>query len=728
METPERAGWTALLRRRISARTLKTTGVVLLLVLLVSAVVSWLTVYTLSRDLPSPARLQAIEPAIKTLIFAADGDTLREYYRQNRIPIPLAEIPPTLVQAVLDTEDRDFYDHYGVSVRGFARAVVANLRSGRAAQGGSTLTMQLARSLFLHHRKEWTRKVREILLALQIERTYTKDEILEMYLNTIYFGPAYGIEAASVAFFGRGVRDLEPAEMTLLAGVLNNPGYYSPYRHLDRSYQRRATILANMVRAGHLSGEEAEEIGATEVTIIDRPDEDPIAPYFVEQIRQYLEQNYGVQALYEEGLRVYTTIDSDLQMAAERFLEEHLVRLEQQEKYEFTRALYDSLNAEVDPAERPLPKYLQGALVFLDARTGAVRAMVGGRDFGSSKFNRAVQARRQPGSVFKPFLYAAALKHGWTPASTLMDTPVEVETGSDELWRPVNFSGTFEGPVTLRYALANSINVPAVRVILELGTGPVIDQAAELGLSRELIPDVPSIALGAGETTLLELVSAYSAFANHGIRARPMYYTRIEDSRGELLEEVPPYQEEALDEDTNALLVDMMQTALREGTGRASRSWGFSRAGAGKTGTTDLYSDAWFVGFTPDVVGGVWVGFDEKRSMGRRKTGAVMALPIWAQTMAAAVEGTPESFFQLPETIVERLVCATSGQLPSPSCPELRTEIFAVDRVPQRTCEVHQPSAADVQEQAGDFETIDSKASGEEFEIPPDGGGGGGGG
>lgn len=719
MDTPESTGRVSLLRRRISKRTLRMAGLGLGVVVVVGAIVLSLTLYTLSRDLPSPARLQSIEPAIKTVIFSAEGDTLREYYRQNRIPLPIAQIPPMLVQAVLDTEDRDFYQHYGVSIRGFARAAAVNVKTGRAAQGGSTLTMQLARSLFLHHRKEWTRKVREILLALQIERTYTKDEILEMYLNTIYFGPAYGAEAASIAFFGRGVRDLEAPEITLLAGVLNNPGYYSPFRHLDRAYQRRATILANMVRAGHLTGAEAEEIGATEVVIADQGKEEPIAAYFVEQIRQYLEKNYGVRALYEEGLRVYTTLDSRIQRAAEKYLEEHLVKLETDEKYEFTRALYDSLNADVDPAERPLPRYLQGALLFLDAKNGAVLAMVGGRDFASSKFNRAVQARRQPGSVFKPFLYAAALKHGWTPASVLMDTPVEVETGSDELWRPVNFSGTFEGPMSLRYALANSVNVPAVRVILALGTKPVIDQAVDLGLDRQSIPDVPSIALGAGEATLVELVSAYSAFANHGIRARPMLYTRIENARGEVLEEVPPYQEESLDEDTNALLVDMMQTALREGTGRSAKTWGFNRAGAGKTGTTDLFSDAWFVGFTPDIVGGVWVGFDEKRTMGRRKTGAVMALPIWARTMAVAVEGTPESFFSLPASIVERLVCADSGQLPSPACPELTTEIFAEDRVPQHTCELHQPNASDVRDQAGDFETIDSQSSQEEeFEVP----------
>jgi penicillin-binding protein 1A len=724
MEEADSPGRVSLLRRRIPSRSLRTVGLLLVLALVVGSVVVSLTLYTLSRDLPSPARLQSIEPAIKTIIFSAEGDTLREYFRQNRIPVPLAEIPQLLIDGILDTEDRDYYDHYGVSVRGFARAAVVNLRSGRAAQGGSTLTMQLARSLFLHHRKEWTRKVREILLALQIERTYTKDEILQMYLNTIYFGPAYGVEAASIAFFGQGVREIGPAELTLLAGVLNNPGYYSPYRHLDRAYQRRGTILSNLVRAGHLSAAEAESIGTTEVEIIARDESNPIAPYFVEQIRQYLELNYGVRALYEEGLRVYTTIESELQVQAEKYLEAQMVRLEEAEEYEFTRALHDSLNVDVEAAERPLPQYLQGALVFLDVRTGAVKAMIGGRDFGASKFNRAVQARRQPGSVFKPFLYAAALKNGWTPASVLLDTPVEVETGSDELWRPVNFSGTFEGPMSLRYALANSVNVPAVRVILDLGTKPVLEQAEDLGLERALIPDVPSIALGAGEVTLIDIVSAYSAFANHGIRARPMYYTRIENARGDILEEVPPYQEEALDEDTNALLVDMMQSALREGTGRGARAWGFNRTGAGKTGTTDQYSDAWFVGFTPDVVGGVWVGFDQVRSMGQRKTGAVMALPIWAQTMSLAVSDLPESFFRLPETIVERLVCSASGQLPSPSCPDLATEIFAFDRVPQRTCELHQPPAADIREQAGDFESIDARSSDkEEFEVP-DGGGG----
>jgi penicillin-binding protein 1A len=673
----------------------------------------------LSKDLPSPARLQTIEPAIKTLVFSADGDTLREYYRQNRVPVRLEEIPPGLIQAVLATEDRDFYSHYGVTLRGFARATVVNVRSGRLAQGGSTLTMQLARSLFLHQRREVTRKVREILLAIQIERSYTKDEILEMYLNTIYFGPGYGVEAAAQSFFGKSVRDLVPAEYTMLAGVLNNPGFYSPYRHLDRAYKRRATVLGNLVTEGHLSKNEAERIGQTEITIVGNVSHDRIGPYFVEIIRQYLENHYGVKKLYEDGLRVHTTLDSRLQRIAETALEEHLTSMEGREDYEFTRAVFDSLNKASD--EALTPKYLQGGLIAIDSVTGEVKALIGGRDFDASKFNRATQARRQPGSVFKPFLYTAALKRGWTPASILLDTPVEVDTGSDELWRPVNFSGTFEGPVALRHALAHSINVPAVRLILELGTQPVLETAKQMGIQSE-IPDVYSIALGAGEARLIELAGAYTAFANHGIRARPHFFTRIENSRGELLEEQRPYQEEVLDEDTNYIMLDMMRTALKEGTGRSAARYGFRRDGAGKTGTTDRYTDAWFLGYTPNLVCGVWVGFDDKLTLGRRKTGAVMALPIWARTMSEYLANLPESFFQRPDGVVERLVCTDSGQLPSLACIDVQQEIFVEGSVPTRVCEIHQPGVVDVRDQAGDFEAIDDRSSrGDEFDT---GGGG----
>jgi penicillin-binding protein 1A len=700
------------LQRRISGRTVRIFFVGSVFLLLLGLGAGWVTLRALSRDLPSPARLQTIKPPIKTLVFAANGDTLHEYFRENRIPIRLADAPVGLVHAIIATEDRGFYDHYGIELKGWFRAMWINLKERRAAQGASTLTQQLARSLFLHPRKEWTRKIREILLALQIERTYTKDEILEMYLNAIYFGPAYGVEAASIAFFGKSVRDLQPAEYTLLAGVLNNPGYYSPFRHLDRAYQRRAIVLRSMVREGYLSPEQAEIIGQTEVVIRKDERERRIAPYFVEAIRQYLESHYGVKQLYEDGLRVYTTLDPDIQVRAEDALEAHLSKIEEQEAYPQTKALYDSLYAQAD--DPPLPEYIQGAVLVIDPHTGAVRAMVGGRDFDASEFNRAVQAPRQPGSVFKAFLYATAIQRGWTAASVLLDAPVEIDTGSDELWKPVNFDNTFRGEIPLRYALAHSINVPAVRLIMEVGTQPVIQLAHRMGIESP-IPDVYSIALGAGDATLMELSSAYAVFANNGIRTRPFLFTRITNSRGDVLEESHVYQEEVLDERVNYMMVDLMRTALREGTGRAARSYGFDRDGAGKTGTTDRYTDAWFIGYTPDLVCGVWVGFDTPTSMGKRKTGAVMALPIWANVMVPTVATMPPSVFPRPEGIVERLVCEASGQRPAAACQQIRSEIFVEGMEPSRTCEIHQPVSQDVRDQAGDFQEIDANAARREF-------------
>ncbi len=699
-----------LLSFRLPRGFVKTFFIVSLAFIVVGVVGAAITIHALSRDLPSPARLQTIKPPIKTLVFAANGDTLHEYFRQNRIPLRLETIPEGLKQAVIATEDRGFYNHYGLELRGMMRAVLVNLREGQRVQGASTLTQQLARSLFLHHRKEWTRKFREMLLALQIERTYTKDEILEMYLNTIYFGPGYGVEAASLAFFSKSVTELEPPEYTMLAGVLNNPGFYSPFRHPDRAYNRRAVVLRSMVAAGYMTPDEAEAIGQQEVNIQREQKREPLAPYFVEMVRQYLEENYGVKQLYEDGMRVYTTLDPVTQRAAEASLEAHLSKVELEQKYEMTRVVFDSLYTE--PEERPRPQYIQGAVMSIDPLTGDIRALVGGRDFETSKFNRAVQAQRQPGSVFKPFLYAAALQRGWTPASMLLDAPVELETGSDQLWRPVNFDNTFRGPVSLRYALAHSINVPAVRLILDVGTQPVLQMAQAMGITSPL-PAVYSLALGAGEANLQELVAAYTAFANHGVRVKPRMFTRITDSRGEVLEEVPVHQEEVLDEATNFLLVDLMRSALQEGTGRSARSHGFVREGAGKTGTTDRYTDAWFVGYTPELVTGVWVGFDQQRSMGNRKTGAAMALPIWASTMIAALDSIPESTFQQPETVMEAFVCVDSGQKPTVACEQIAREIFAAGMEPSRVCEIHQPPAQDLREGVGDFEELDARRNNE---------------
>ncbi len=698
-----------LLSRRIPPRVVRGFFLALVIAIGLAAGAGWVALRALSRDLPSPARLQTIRPPSKTLIFAANGDTLHEFYTQNRVIVPLEQIPEGLIRAVIDTEDRRFYQHYGVDLGGILRAVFVNVKQGRTAQGASTLTQQLARSLFLTPDKSWARKIREVLLALQIERTYTKDEILEMYLNTIYFGHggAYGVESGARTFFGRGVAELKPEEYTMLAGILANPGYYSPIHHLDRAYQRRAVVLRSMVHEGDLTAAEADSIGHIEIRITPEAERQRIAPYFMETVRQYLEKNYGVEQLYEEGLRVYTTLDPRLQRIAEANFEAHLLKREEQGNYEMTRARYDSLYA--DSEEKPRTTYLQGALLAMDARTGEIRAMIGGRDFDASHWNRATQAKRQPGSIFKPFLYTAAIERGWTPADILLDSPVEVDTGSDELWRPVNFDETFRGSVTVRFALANSINIPAVRLILKIGTEPVLEVAHRMGITSKL-PDVYSIALGAGEASLIELVTAYSTFADRGIRTRPIFIERITNNRGEILEESHPYQEEVLDERINYLMVDMMRTALKEGTGRSAKAYGWDRDSAGKTGTTDRNTDAWFIGYTPDMVCGVWVGFDDKISMGRRKTGAVMALPIWARTMTEYWADAPESHFVRPEGIVQRLVCAQSGQLATAACPQVHEEIFVEGMAPTRRCELHQPGADTVHDRTNDFEALDRQS------------------
>jgi penicillin-binding protein 1A len=688
---------------QVSTRWVRVALAVAASMICVGLGVAAVVVHSLSRDLPSPERLLTIRPPTKTLIFSASGDTLHEFFVQNRVAIRLEDAPEGLVKAIIATEDRRFYQHYGIDLGGMIRSVWVNLRTGRPAQGGSTITQQLARSLFLTPTKHWERKVREILLALQIEKTYTKDEILEMYLNAIYFGPAYGFEAASYAFFGKSVRGLRPAEYTMLVGVLNNPGIYSPLRHLDRAYKRRAIVLRRMADAGLLTEEQASAIGQEQVEIRPGGRRRVTAPYFIEMVRHYLEEHYGVEQLYEEGLRVYTTLDVRMQDAAEEALEDQLTRIETQQHYAQTRRSYDEQVGDAD--EKAPPEYLQGALMSMDARTGAILALIGGRDFEASKFNRAIQAQRQPGSLFKPYVYTAALQQGWTPADILLDAPVEVDTGGDELWRPVNYDETFRGPITLRAAIAGSVNVPAVRVMLDIKPRPVIDVAQSMGIESH-IPNVYSIALGSGEANLQELVTSYCTFANHGIRTKPFFFTKITNARGQVLEETQPYNEEVLDERVNYVMVDLMRTAIREGTGAPARAYGWTRDSAGKTGTTDLNTDAWFIGFTPDVVCGVWTGFDKKISMGHKKTGAAMALPIWATTMVSALEGTPESHFDRPEGVVDRFVCRASGKLASPACADVYREIFIAGMEPE-VCPIHQPNAGRMRDRAADFQALD---------------------
>ncbi|HPF71776.1 MAG TPA: PBP1A family penicillin-binding protein, partial [Candidatus Krumholzibacteria bacterium] len=585
-------------------RGLLWTGLVLFVAALVGTFVG---LDRMSRDLPSLDALQAIDPSVKTVIFAANGDTLREFYTENRTIVPLSRIPRRLQEAVVAVEDRRFYQHYGVDLRRLVGSVWINLTTSRSP-GGSTLTQQLARNLFpklLPSEKRVTRKIREWVVAAQIESIYTKDEILAMYLNQIYLGKgAYGVQAASRTFFGKDVWDLGDAECTMIAGMIQLPERYSPFKHLDRAYTRRATVLETMISAGYLTRAEAEAIGATEVHPVEGAGDDRpagFAAYFVEEVRKQLEDQYGAERLYQDGLRVWTTLVPRYQTWMEEALEAHLRTEENERHFPMTKARYDSLTA---AGQRPATiEYLQGAALLQDVRTGAILGMVGGRSFADSRWNMATQATRQPGSIFKPFVYLTALEHGYTAASVLMDTPFVLDTGVS-LWRPKNFSGRFEGPMTLRYALSRSVNTPTAKLYLDFGLAPVLENVEKLGFTTEL-PRVPALFLGAGEVTLREVTAAYSTFANHGVYVKQHLITRVESADGEILWENRIEQREALDPAEAYMMTNLLNTTLVEGTGKAARWRGFTKTGAGKTGTTNESTNAWFCGFTPSFCGGV---------------------------------------------------------------------------------------------------------------------------
>jgi len=681
--------------------------IVLGLLFLASIAASIVATQYLSRDLPSIDSLQTIEPSLKTLIFAANGDTLREFYTENRTIVPLTRIPRRLQEAVIAIEDRRFYDHYGIDLRRLVKVIIVNLTS-RQRPGASTLTQQLARNLFLTPEKLVTRKLKEMILAVQIEQIYTKDEILAMYLNQIYMGRGtYGMQAAARTFFGKNIWDLAAAESTMLAGLIQRPERYSPFNHLDAAYRRRATVLGSMVKSGYLSRDEAEVIGQTEVHVVSAAEADlksVFAAYFVEEVRKQLERMFGAEALYDEGLKVWTTLVPHYQSWMEEALESHLAAMENEREYEMTRARYDSLVA-LD--ERPDKiAYLQGAVLLQDVRTGAILGLVGGRSFADSKWNLALQARRQPGSIFKPIVYLTALEHGYTPASILMDTPFIVDTGS-MLWRPRNFSGKFRGPITLRYALSRSINAPTAKFYLDFGLQPVIANARRLGIKSRMSA-VPSLFLGASEVTLEEVLTVYSTFANHGVAVGQHLITRIESADGEILYEQRIEQREVLDPGEAYLITNLLQTALKRGTGIRARQLGFRVTGAGKTGTTNDNTNAWFCGFTPSFCGGVWVGFDEPIGMGHRATGSRMALPIWADFMGKITGEKGDERFVRPPGIVEHTVCLETGMLATSSCDSVALEVFMPAHQPQSLCDKHGGEIVDFSGLDKDFETLDN--------------------
>jgi penicillin-binding protein 1A len=654
-----------------------------------------LTYNTYKKDLPSLTQLHNIEPSLSTKLYANDGTLIKEFYTERRTLTPLKELPHCLVDALLATEDRRFYHHWGIDLYGIARALASNITQGKITQGASTITQQLSRTLFLNMEQTLSRKIKEALTAVRIERTYSKDEILEMYLNQCYFGKgAHGIQAAAQVFFSKNARDLTLSECALLVGILKAPNRYSPFEHPDLALRRRNLVLNAMVDYGKLSKEENDSLKTLPLQLNPSSFKTGIGPYFSEMVRQYLIVEYGEESLYSGGLSVYTTLNPEMQKAAEEIVKTQLAI--QQKNFEshhtlddwlYTREVIDTVNGA--PKVKRVFKELQASLVALDNKTGDILALVGGKDFTKSEFNRAVQALRQPGSGFKPFVWTAALENGFKPTDIIFDTPVILQAGDGQEWNPQNFDTTYRGPMTLREALRISRNVISVKLVQKITPQEAIKYAHRLGINSYLAP-YPSIALGVSEVNLLELTQAYSVFPNGGIKVEPRFVLKITDRYGNILENNNTIKkEEVLDPQTAYIMTSLLQTVINEGTGYASRLWGFDKPAGGKTGTTDENMDTWFIGFTPQITVGVWVGFNDKTSLGKHGTGAEVALPIWTEFMKSATSGMEVLDFQKPEGVFLRTICLESGLLATSRCPHTATDFFTERTEPREYCNLH---------------------------------------
>jgi penicillin-binding protein 1B len=605
---------------------------------------------------------------------------------QLRHPVPLTAVPKHLVQAVMAAEDRRFFEHHGVDARAVARAVWVNLRRGEVAQGGSTLTQQLVKNLVLTPKRTWGRKLREAAIALALERRYSKEEILSAYLNGIYLGQhggfaVYGVGAATRSFFGKDIERLTLGEAATLAGIIRAPNTYSPVQHPDRARERRNVVLRRMRDLGMLDDKTLARASQERLVVQRGTAINAIGPYFADWVRGQVEQIQPADESSSSGLKIYTTLSPVLQRAAEAALVRGLDRLEGQ---------YRGLRR-TDPAAR-----LQGAIVALDARTGEIRAMVGGRDYGQSQFNRAVQARRQPGSAFKPFVYLAALGQGprgeppnFTAASLLEDRPLTVGTGKNA-WTPRNYENRYEGTVTVRRALEQSLNAATVWMAETVGYDAVVRTAREAGFTSPMEP-VPALVLGSFEVTPIELASAFAALASAGERARPTGLRAVVDREGGVSEprgerKPGPRADEAF------LVTHLLQGVIDRGTGASARALGVEGPVAGKTGTTNEGRDTWFVGYTPRLVALVWVGFDQRDVL--RLSGAQAALPIWADFMRTALGAVPAPAPEPPPSITFRDVDAANGKLATAWCPVVIHEAFLASTEPREICPDHGPAAA----------------------------------
>ena len=611
-----------------------------------------------THDLPQIRNLETFRPQAVTRVYSADKELLAEIYLEKRDPVPLQKMPLYLTAALVATEDRKFYTHSGVDLKGIARAIIRDIRAGGFVEGASTITQQLAKTLFLTPRKTIVRKIKEAILAFQLERRYTKNEILELYLNQVYFGSgAYGVQSAAEIFFGKPVQDLNLAECALVAGMPKSPSRYSPLVNKDLARKRRNIVLKQMLTMEIITVEEFNQAANAAVQLDDRGRNLIQAPYFVEFIKKKLEEILGASKLYKGGLTIYTTLDLDLQLSAQKAVDEGLQDLQRRMS-----------NNNIPFAD------LQAALVCLDIKSGGILAMVGGRNFYDSPYNRATAARRQPGSAFKPLVFAYAVEQGFSQNAMLLDAPV-VFRGVDQNndWRPENFSKKYLGEITLRQALAISQNIPAVRLIEALGPQSVARFAHRLGIESTLKPNL-SLALGTSEVSLLNLTAAYAVFPRAGKWIEPFGIMEVSDHRGRIIWSARPQKKLVMSHEGAAIITNMLEGVVMEGTGRQAQI--LQAPIAGKTGTSNDYKDALFVGFSPNTAAGVWVGRDSGGTMGDKETGARSALPVWIQVMRSVLSVGSNQLFELPDNVVRVRIDAHSGMPAHNGSPNAVTALF----------------------------------------------------
>ncbi len=729
-----------------------------------------------AANLPKIMSLSDYRPPVISTVYSKENKKIAEFYKQRRIVIELSEMPQNLIDAFIAAEDARFYEHDGIDYHSIFRAFFKNLEAGRIVQGGSTITQQVTKSFFLTPERSYSRKIKEAILAYRIDKRFSKDQILYLYLNQIYLGHgAYGVEAAAQNYFGKSARDLNTAECAMLAGLPQAPSRYSPYQNPEMARQRQIYVINRMRQEGMITRHEAD--GASEKDLEISPRKNWFmdnVPYFTEHVRQYLIENYGEEKVLTAGLEVYTTVDVEMQQKGRKAVEKGLYALDKRQGYRgpikrlapekiesFSQKLQGEIagspllpgkrvkavvievdnaadkvmvrignergeielgdmrwarpsgtdrqnarinepgdvlsvgdvvlvrikkpdideNETVRPAALAQTPEVQAALLCIETGSGDVKTMLGGRDFSESQFNRATQARRQPGSAFKPVIYAAALDKGYTPATVVFDSPIVFkDIKQDFTWKPKNYDETFHGPTLFRTGLIKSRNIITVKILRDIGIDYTIEYARKLGITSKLDRDL-SLALGSSGMSLFEILRAYTVFANQGMLIEPKFISRIEDRDGNVIFEEEPDKKQVIDESTAYIITHLLKEVVQSGTGWRIKA--LERSAAGKTGTTNNLYDAWFIGYTPRYVTGVWVGFDEEKSLGKNETGSRAASPIWLDFMKEVLAGKSEKIFPVPEDVVFTKIDLETGLLPIAESEHTAYECFKEGTAPK---------------------------------------------